>query len=125
MSLYIPTAQVSEQALIASMSAYEKKYAQSIADPAAFWKTQAEEQLDWIEPFKTVCEGSLAEGHIRWFEGGRLNASTQCIDRHLAQRGQKVALIWESDEPGAGRRLPISSYMMKSAALQISCVLWG
>ena len=102
MSLYIPTPQVSEQALIASMSAYEKKYAQSIDDPAAFWKTQAEEQLDWIEPFKTVCEGSLAEGHIRWFEGGRLNASTQCIDRHLAQRGQKVALIWESDEPGAG-----------------------
>ena len=76
-----------------------KEYAQSMSDPA-YWKTQAEEHLDWIEPFKTVCEGSLAEGHIRWFEGGTLNASTQCIDRHLAQRGQKVALLWESDEPG-------------------------
>ncbi len=74
------------------------------ADPDGFF-AEAALRLDWIRPFTTVSDWSFdaADLHIRWFDDGVLNASANCIDRHLATRGDQAALIWEGDEPGDSR----------------------
>ncbi|KTC97327.1 acetyl-coenzyme A synthetase [Legionella geestiana] len=71
----------------------------------AFWKDVALRTVDWMEPFTSVCEGSLAEGNTRWFGGGRLNVSVNCIDRHLPHKARQTAIIWEGDTPDACRTL--------------------
>jgi len=78
---------------------YQRLYRQSVDDPEAFWGEQAKAFLDWFKPWDEVCSGSLSKGDIRWFSGGELNISHNCIDRHLAKRGDQVALIWEGDDP--------------------------
>ena len=83
-------------------------YARSMEDRDGFWREQAESLLDWMAPFETVVEEDLASGRIGWFLGGRLNVSANCLDRHLAQRGDKTALLWEGDEPGDNRRVTYS-----------------
>ena len=79
---------------------YARDYAASIDDPESFWRKQAE-QLSWIKPFSTVKNTTFAypDVSIRWFEDGRLNVSANCIDRHLATRGDQTAIIWQSDDP--------------------------
>src|SRR5688572_6820714 len=75
-------------------------------DPDAFWIDQAR-RLDW-ETFPTHAGDwsfDKADFHIRWYADGRLNLSVNCLDRHLAARGDQVALIWEGDEPGEGESL--------------------
>ena len=78
---------------------YQSMYQRSISDPDAFWDEQAREFLDWKEPWHTVCQADFEEGRIAWFAGGKLNASVNCIDRHLPTRGEKAAIIWEGDDP--------------------------
>ncbi|MBD9655007.1 acetate--CoA ligase [Pseudomonas sp. PDM12] len=80
-------------------AAYQRLYRQSVDDPQSFWGEQAKAFLDWFKPWDEVSSGSLSKGDIRWFAGGRLNISHNCIDRHLAKRGDQVALIWEGDDP--------------------------
>ncbi|MCE7796169.1 acetate--CoA ligase [Sphingobium sufflavum] len=84
---------------------YEEMYSRSVADPEGFWRQEAQ-RLDWIKPFTTVKQTSFHEADfgIRWFADGELNVSVNCLDRHLKDRGQETALIWEGDEPGEGRR---------------------
>lgn len=78
---------------------YKKMYDRSINDPAGFWAEQAE-TLTWYKKWSTVKDTSFTSPvYIKWFEGGELNVSYNCIDRHLEKRGDKVALIWESDSP--------------------------
>ena len=79
---------------------YEKMYADSIADPEAFWAEQGK-RIDWIKPYTKVKDVSYAHDdvHIRWYEDGTLNVSANCIDRHLATRGEQTAIIWEPDSP--------------------------
>ncbi|WP_138935083.1 acetate--CoA ligase [Roseovarius arcticus] len=79
---------------------YEKMYAASIKDPEGFWKEHAQ-KLDWIEPFTKVKKTSFELGgvDIRWFEDGVMNVAANCIDRHLATRGDQTAIIFEPDEP--------------------------
>ncbi|MBE5074907.1 acetate--CoA ligase [Erythrobacteraceae bacterium E2-1 Yellow Sea] len=86
-------------ALIDSQT-YEEKYRKSIANPDAFWREEAS-RIDWIEPFETVKDTSFDESdfHIRWFTGGRLNICANALDRHLAERGDALAIIWEPDDP--------------------------
>jgi len=81
-------------------TAYDKMYAASIDDPETFWKEHAQE-LDWIEPFTKVKSTSFTLGKvdIRWFEDGVMNVAANCIDRHLATRGDKTAIIFEPDDP--------------------------
>jgi acetyl-CoA synthetase len=69
-----------------------------VQDTKKFWAEQASRLL-WRKPFSTVLEGSLFAGNVRWFEDGELNASENCIDRHLDLHANKVALIWEGNEP--------------------------
>lgn len=84
-------------------SAYARLYDQSLADPEGFWREQAA-RLDWIEPFTRVKEGGFdGDVRLRWFADGVLNASANCLDRHLATRGDQIALIWEGDDPGDSR----------------------
>ena len=83
----------------ADQAAYQRMYAQSLADPNGFWAEQAK-RIDWIKPFKTVKDTSFTgDVHIRWFADGTLNASANCIDRHLAKRANQTAIIWEGDDP--------------------------
>ena len=79
---------------------YEKMYAESIADPDAFWG-KAAARLDWVTAPKTIKNSSFAYENvsIKWFEDGELNVATNCIDRHLATRGNRTAIIWEADDP--------------------------
>jgi acetyl-CoA synthetase len=82
-------------------------HAEVAQDPDAFWARMARERLQWIRQFDRVKEVSFRRPvRIRWFDGGRLNASVQCLDRHLSTHGSKTALLWESDDPKeASRRL--------------------
>jgi acetyl-CoA synthetase len=78
---------------------YQAMYRRSIEEPEQFWSEQAQAFLDWSQPWHKVMEYNYPKGHIRWFEGGKLNVSVNCLDRHLAQRGDQVAIIWEGDNP--------------------------
>ena len=82
-------------------SDYLRMHRASITDPDGFWGEQAKQWLDWIKPFTTVRSVSFAKDdlHIRWFEDGVLNVSANCLDRHLAERGEQTAIIWEGDDP--------------------------
>jgi acetyl-CoA synthetase len=79
---------------------YERLYAQSVRDPDAFWG-QAARRLDWMRPPTRVKDTSFAvdDFHIRWYADGELNVSVECLDRHLATRGDKAAIVFEPDDP--------------------------
>jgi acetyl-CoA synthetase len=78
---------------------YEAMYARSIEDPDAFWAEQADKFLQWEEKWHTVSAANFEEGQFSWFSGGKLNVTVNCIDRHLAERGDQTAIIWEGDDP--------------------------
>ncbi len=84
----------------ADRATYDRMYAASIADPDAFWAEHGK-RVDWIRPFSRVKDASFAPGEvsIKWFEDGTLNVAANCIDRHLASRGEQVAILWEPDDP--------------------------
>ena len=86
---------------------YASMYKQSVEDPATFWAEQAENYLTWSKKWDNVLDWSFDESdiHIRWFEGGQLNVSENCLDRHLATRGDQVAIIWEGDSPNEDRKI--------------------
>jgi acetyl-CoA synthetase len=85
---------------------YQKMYLSSVTDPDGFWGEQGK-RLDWIRPYTTVKTTSFHEDDFRieWFADGQLNVSANCIDRHLAARGDKTAIIWEADDPGTSRHI--------------------
>ncbi|VVN22835.1 Acetyl-coenzyme A synthetase [Pseudomonas fluorescens] len=93
-----PTALAVSQAAELSADDYQRLYRQSIDDPDSFWAEQAK-RLDWIKPWSSVQQADLASGDAKWFAGGKLNVSYNCIDRHLAKRGEQTALLWEGDDP--------------------------
>jgi len=78
---------------------YTEMYARSLRDPAAFWAEQAETFVSWDAPWHDVCSYDFTTAEIRWFDGARLNVSYNCLDRHLATRGDQTAIIWEGDDP--------------------------
>ena len=78
---------------------YLQLYRQSIEQPDSFWAEQARQFLDWFRPWDRVQHSDLAKGEAQWFAGGRLNVAHNCIDRHLPQRGEQIAIIWEGDNP--------------------------
>ena len=80
---------------------YQEMYQRSIDDPEGFWTDQAEQFVTWFKPWDKVLDWSYDKKdlYIKWFEGGKLNVSYNCIDRHLDERGDQVAIIWEGDNP--------------------------
>jgi acetyl-CoA synthetase len=88
-----------------SASEYKAMYERSISDPEQFWAEQAQELLSWREPWRRVVDWDFDAAKIAWFVGGKLNVSENCLDRHLASKASKVAIIWEGNEPGDVRTL--------------------
>ena len=85
---------------------YERLYAESVADPEQFW-ARIGQRVDWIKKFSRVKDTSFAadDCHIRWFDDGKLNVSSNCLDRHLESRGDKTAILWEGDDPKLSERI--------------------
>ncbi len=85
---------------------YQELYARSIKDPNGFWAEQAK-RIDWIKPFSKVKNTSYDPHNvsIKWFEDGTLNACYNCVDRHLAKRGDQTAILWEGDDPKDDKKL--------------------
>lgn len=101
--LYPVSPDFAKNALITETQ-YKEMYQHSIQDPESFWAEQAE-RLDWIRKWDKVKETSFKKPvNIKWYKGGKLNVSYNCIDRHLAKRGDKVALLWEPDNPSVPSR---------------------
>ncbi|CAO3353658.1 acetate--CoA ligase [Azospirillum melinis] len=85
--------------------AYARMYEQSVKDPEAFWGEQGK-RLDWIQPYSKVKDVNFNDDvHIRWFYDGTLNVSANCIDRHLATRGDQTAILFEGDDPGVSKAI--------------------
>ncbi len=84
---------------------YEKMYKASVDDPEAFWGEHGK-RIDWIKPYTKVKDVDyLKKVHIRWFYDGTLNASANCIDRHLPARANQTAIIWEGDDPNDSKKI--------------------
>jgi acetyl-CoA synthetase len=77
---------------------YLAMYERSIRDPEGFWAEQADIFIDWTEKWSTIREADIPSGQISWFDGGKLNISYNCIDRHLEHRADQTAIIWEGDD---------------------------
>ena len=94
-----PIADAVRRAAQLSQDDYQRLYRQSIEQPDTFWAEQAKRFLDWITPWHTVQHSDIKTGAAQWFAGGQLNVSYNCIDRHLTQRADQPAFIWEGDDP--------------------------
>jgi acetyl-CoA synthetase len=102
--IYEVRPEIAERAHI-SKKAYREMYQRSIRDPDGFWGEQAEAFVSWFQPWSRVHECDFTKALIRWFEGGKLNVSYNCLDRHLAERGDQTAILWEGDDPLNDRKI--------------------
>ncbi|HCN32534.1 MAG TPA: acetyl-coenzyme A synthetase, partial [Rhodobiaceae bacterium] len=93
------TEAVAAQALIDNET-YQAMYAESISDPEGFWDKHGM-RIDWIKPYTKIksTHYSKEDVSIKWYEDGTLNACWNCVDRHLDDHGDQIAIIWEGDEP--------------------------
>ena len=96
---------VAERAYV-DEAGYREMYRRSIEDPEGFWGEHGK-RIHWIKPYKEVRDVSYApdDVHIRWYYDGTLNASANCLDRHLSSRGEQVAIVWEGDDPAQSKRI--------------------
>jgi acetyl-CoA synthetase len=104
MSVYSVPAAIAAKAHI-NKEKYDSLYQQSITDPDSFWAEQAHTFLSWQKPWDSVSEFDFNKGIAKWFEGGQLNVSENCIDRHLESRGDQTAIIWEGDDPSESKHI--------------------
>ena len=100
----LPSAAVAGGARISSMEQYRTLYRRSLDEPAGFWGEQAG-RLTWMKRWESVGSWDFVKPAIQWFAGGQLNVSVNCLDRHLATRGEQTALIWEGDDPSQDRHI--------------------
>ncbi len=93
-----------------SKADYESLYLESISNPENFWAEQGK-RIDWIKPYKIVSNCSFNKNNIsiKWYEDGVLNASANCLDRHLATKGEQTAIIWEGDDPSESKHISYQS----------------
>ena len=98
------TAAFAEQAHI-NFKRYEEMYRRSLEDPDGFWAEQAGEFVSWFRKWDKVQEWNIKDARIRWFEGAKLNAAYNCLDRHLETRGDQTAILWEGDDPAVERKI--------------------
>ena len=102
--LYPVKPHIQSGARIASREQYEDMYRRSLEQPDAFWAEQAQ-RLTWFHPWHTVSDADYEAVDFGWYLGGRLNACFNCVDRHVATRGEQTALLWAGDEPGTYRHV--------------------
>lgn len=94
--IFNPAPEFSKKAYIKSFEEYKKIYDESIKDPASFWAQKAED-FAWFKKWDSVYSWDAENVICKWFEGGKLNASYNCLDRHLSSRGNRIAIFWEGD----------------------------
>jgi len=108
---FSPSAEFTANAHIKSMEQYQDMYDRSINDPNEFWAEQAE-RLTWFKKWDKVADYDLAAGDIKWFEGGKLNVSYNCLDRHVENGyGERTALIWEGNNPEEDKKFTYSNLL--------------
>ena len=100
-----PVAETFKRSALIDRATYEAWYRESLDSPDTFWANRANELLDWMSPWQSVHSGDFSKGEARWFDGATLNVSANCIDRHLAERGDQTAIIWEGDEPDQSKHI--------------------
>ena len=111
--LYPPSYKDAKKAHIPNKEIYTKKYDQSIKDPDFFWGEIAE-RLHWNKKWKIISDTDFSKAKINWFKGGELNASYNCIDRHIeAGDGNKTAIIWEGNNPKEDKSYTYSELLIK------------
>ena len=100
-----PSDEDAKQAHI-DIQGYQKAYAESLSDSNAFWAEHGK-RIDWIQTYTKISDVSYdkPDVHIKWYEDGTLNASANCLDRHLAARGDKTAILWEGDDPADSKHI--------------------
>ena len=109
--VFKPNYRDAEKAHIPNMNAYQEMYDKSVKDPDGFWAKQAE-RLDWMKKWDTVSNNDFTKAKISWFEGGKLNVSYNCLDRHIkAGFGDQTALIWEGNDPREDKALSYSEML--------------
>ena len=115
--MHTPSAEFAANAH-ADEAKYREMYAASIADPDAFWGEQGK-RLDWIKPYSKVKNTTYThpDVSIKWYEDGVLNVAANCVDRHLATRGDQTAIIWESDDPSVDQSITYSELHEKVCKL--------
>ncbi len=118
--LYPVKPHIAARAHLSSMQEYERLYRLSLDSPEWFWGEQAR-ALSWYHPWQSVLDVDYEEADFAWFSGGRLNASFNCVDRHLDSRGSQTAIIWAEDEPGVYKH--ISYRELKHNVCRIANVL--
>ena len=103
--IFEPSADLAKSALI-DADGYAALYQESIANPDQFWAEHGK-RIDWIKPYSQISDVSYdaKDLHIKWYADGTLNAAANCLDRHLATRGDQTAIIWEGDEPDQHRHI--------------------
>ncbi|MBF0459875.1 MAG: acetate--CoA ligase [Magnetococcales bacterium] len=84
---------------------YDRMYAESVNNPDKFWAEQADKFVHWFKKWDTVVDYDFNKAYIRWFEGGQTNVAYNCLDRHLEKNGDRVAIIWEGDDPNSSRKI--------------------
>ena len=102
--IYNPSQSILENSNISS-SEFEELYKKSLENPDQFWSEQADKYLDWNQRWTQIQETDIKKGEIAWFKGGKLNASVNCIDRHLPENSEKIAFIWEGDNPNESKNI--------------------
>ncbi len=96
--------QIEERAHI-DAATYRSMYARSLEDPEGFWSEEAEKHLDWMKLWDSVGQCDFEKAEISWFTGGELNVSQNCIDRHLPEKADQAAFIWEGDDPSQSQTI--------------------
>jgi acetyl-CoA synthetase len=101
-----PVPEATRRAAMIDNAGYLAMYEKSIADPEAFWGEQGK-RIDWIKPYTKVKDVSYAKEdlHVKWYYDGTLNVSANCLDRHLATRGDQTAILWEGDDPAEDKKI--------------------
>jgi len=107
-----PIIQTDRKPLIDS-DTYESMYERSMNEPEVFWAEQADTFIDWEKKWDKVSDVDFTKGKIAWFEGATLNVSYNCIDRHLPERANQVAIIWEGDDPNSSESITYSQLHAK------------
>jgi acetyl-CoA synthetase len=96
--VYSVDSQIAENAWIDEQK-YREMYRQSVENPEEFWAEQCSKFLTWDKPWQTLFTSDFSSGKASWFDGGKLNVTVNCIDRHLPERANQTAIIWEGDDP--------------------------
>ena len=105
---------------LANKNTYKNKYLESIKNNNEFWKKEGK-RISWIKPYSKIknIKFSKSDVRIKWYEDGTLNASQNCIDRHLKDKKDKTAIIWVGDDPNDTKKYLISNYTWRFPKLQM------